>query len=81
VGSAAEADVEWSLMSVEELEARVAALKRRRVTTPLVRVFSWFKELDDEQRYLAWERIGICCGKEPCDAVAWILVKEQLGIL
>lgn len=65
-------------MTHEAFSTEVARLQRRRVTCALVRSFTWYRQLNEEQRYTVDERIALCVGAGPCSPEAWTLARFQL---
>lgn len=66
------------MKTTDNLSQQIASLQRRRVPTPLIKTFRWYRELNEEERYVVEERLAICVGSGPVTAEAWILAKQDL---
>ncbi|HEY0548175.1 MAG TPA: hypothetical protein VGF13_01160 [Verrucomicrobiae bacterium] len=57
---------------------QVNDLRRRRVPTPLLRSFTWYRALDAAQRYVVEERVALCVGTAAVTPEAWLLAQQDL---
>ena len=58
-------------MTSDEIKAAADDLRRRRVTTPLIRSMQWYRELPEWIRIEVEELLGICCANNPVTPEAY----------
>lgn len=58
-------------MTSKEIKAAADDLRRRRVTTPLIRSMSWYRDLPEWLRIEVEELLGICVGSGPVTPEAY----------
>lgn len=58
-------------MTSEEIKTAADDLRRRRVTCPLIRSMTWYRELPDWIRVEVEELLGICVGDGPVTPEAY----------
>ena len=68
-------------MTADEIKVAADDLRRRRVTCPLIRSQTWYRELPEWIRVEVEELLGICVGNGPVTAEAYAqaqhLAKEK----
>lgn len=64
-------------MTAEEIKTAADDLRRRRVTCPLIRSQTWYRNLPEWIRVEVEELLGICVGNGPVTPEAYCQAKEK----
>jgi hypothetical protein len=65
-------------MTATEIQKRAAIVRRLRIPAPLIKTFTWYRELNENERVEVEERLALCVGTGPVVAEAYVQVREIL---